>query len=349
MIPVLQGTPVPKHSALRAPCSHRSVVEGIEASLGQRLVEQTPSLRALVTGLAQVTAHDVTVLLTGETGTGKSFLARLIHEHSTRRHARFLTVPCGALSAPLIDSELFGHVRGAFTGAATTKDGKFAAAADGTVLLDEIDALDLHQQAKLLRVVETGEYERVGSNETQVCAARMVVASNWDLEAAVGAGKFRHDLYYRLNVVSFHLPPLRERVSDVGPLVRGMVCRFAQKFGKDLAEVEPGALRLLENYLWPGNIRQLENAVQHAVLMSSGPALQSEHLPLPVREYAAPGAAPASVDASLQRNRDESERAVVREALKKHHHCRARAARELGISRVDLHNKIKRYGLQEEV
>jgi transcriptional regulator with PAS, ATPase and Fis domain len=324
----------------------RRDISMVEAVIRESLLAATPSLTHLVKRLALAAAHEVTVLLTGETGTGKTFLARLMHDCSPRAHERFLVVPCGALAANLVDSELFGHVKGAFTGAMDHKKGKFAAAEQGTILLDEIDALGLEQQAKLLRVVETGEFEPVGSNETQLCHARIIVASNWDMEQAVEEAKFRHDLYYRLNVFSFHLPPLRERVEDIGPLVRGMATRFNQKFVKDLREVHADTLRLLEAYPWPGNIRQLENAVQHAVLMSSGPELLPTHLPAPVRDYvaAAHRQAGASPD-SLRHNREDNERVVIQQVLEKHNFSRARAAAALGISRVTLYKKMKKYGL----
>jgi transcriptional regulator with PAS, ATPase and Fis domain len=289
----------------------------------------------------------VTVLLTGETGTGKTYLARLMHDCSPRKADPFLTVPCGAQPANLVESAFFGHVKGAFTGADRSKIGKFEAAGNGTILLDEIDTLGLEQQAGLLRVIETGEFEPVGSNETKCCSARIIVASNWDLEEAVQKGKFRQDLYYRLNVMSFHLPPLRERVQDIQPLVRGMAARFNTKFKKELFDISPHALEALETFPWPGNIRQLENFIQQAVLVSSGPELRLEHLPQQVRDYRPAGweALPRAHHDTLEHNREVVERNVIQRALASHGYSRANAARALGISRVTLYKKMKKYGL----
>jgi DNA-binding NtrC family response regulator len=323
--------------------------ESLEELLTRKLLAQTPSLLPLVERIALAANHDVTVLLNGETGCGKTFLARLIHDHSPRQGNRFLAVPCGAIAANLIESEFFGHVKGAFTGADRIKIGKFEAVGDGTLLLDEIDTLALEQQATLLRVIETGEFEPVGSIETKKCSARLIVASNLNLEEAVDRGKFRSDLYYRLNVMSFHLPPLRERVQDIAPLARGMTARFNRKFRKDLFDIAPEALAALESYPWPGNIRQLENVMQHAVLVSTGPELLLQHLPQPVQDHAASQAAngtgPVSNGDSLHHQRDVIERNVIQRALANHGYSRARAADALGISRVTLYKKMKKYGL----
>jgi transcriptional regulator with PAS, ATPase and Fis domain len=320
--------------------------ESLEDIIRQRLLAQTPSFHPLVASLALAASHDVTVLLTGETGTGKTYLAWLIHECSSRKDQRFLAVPCGALANSLIESELFGHVKGAFTGADRPKPGRFAAAGAGTLLLDEIDALGLEQQAKLLRVIETGEYEPVGSNETHHCRARLIAASNWDLGDAVTEGTFREDLYYRLHVLTLHLPPLRERPEDILPLVQGLVKRFGTKFSKEVSAVSAEALAMLTGYSWPGNIRQLENLIQYAVLISSGPELLPAHLPRQLKDSIRPAvesgsARPRSLLASCQ----ASEREHIHQALKKCSYRRGRAAETLGVSRVTLYKKMKKHGL----
>jgi transcriptional regulator with PAS, ATPase and Fis domain len=203
----------------------------------------------------------------------------LIHDFSPRRKFPFVVVPCGALSASLIESELFGHVRGAFTGADQPKIGKFTAAGQGTLLLDEIDALGFGQQAKLLRILETGEFEPVGSNRTQMCEARIIAASNENLEMTMAPGRFREDLYYRLNVMVFDLPPLRQRKEDISPLAQHLVDRFRKQFHKEVASLSPRVLAALEEMPWPGNIRQLANVIQRAVLVCTGPELLLSHLP----------------------------------------------------------------------
>lgn len=313
----------------------------------RRLCEWTPSLEPFVEQLQIAAAHDVTVLIQGETGTGKTHLARLIHDCSDRRAERCLVVSCGALSGNLIASEFFGHVKGSFTGADSQKVGKFAAAGRGTLLLDEIDTLGLEHQANLLRVIETGEYEPVGSNETHHCHARIIAATNWNLADAVERGTFRRDLYYRLHVITFHLPPLRERPQDIGPLVRGMVARYGSKFGKKIVSIQPEALRAIESFPWPGNIRQLENVVQQSVLSCHGDELTATHLsPLVRQSPASPGDSQVIAHpSSLAQNRETTERTVIVKALEKSSFSRTRAAQLLGVSRVTLYKKMKKYGL----
>src|SRR5262249_4403131 len=254
-------------------------------------------------------------------------------------------VPCGALTDSLIESELFGHAKRAFTGADRCREGKLAAAGRGTLLLDEIDALRLGQQAKLLQALETGEYEPVGSNETHVCQARIVVASNVNLEAAAMAGRFRSDLYYRLHGMAFHLRPLRERVEDIAPLTRAMAARFAAKFNKDLFAVSTEALSVLEAFPWPGNIRQLQHVVQQAVLTSRSSTLMVVDLPETVRQgNPSPVTAPGG---ALCHDMEVMERATIQRVLSRSSNFR-RAAVTLGISRVALYNKRKKYGLIPE-
>jgi DNA-binding NtrC family response regulator len=329
--------------------------ESLEEILSRCLLAQTPSLLPLIEHIALAATHDITVLLIGETGTGKSYLARLMHECSPRREDRFLTIPCGAIAATLVESEFFGHAQGAFTGADRPKVGKFAAVGSGTLFLDEIDALGLEQQVALLRVIETGEFEPVGSNETHRSRARLIFASNVNLETEVRRGKFRQDLYYRLNVMSFHLPPLRERREDIAPLVRSMVARFNQKFRKELFAVRPETLAALEAFSWPGNIRQLENVVQHAVLVSTGQELLLQHLPPPILDEAAAsrsegdaGNERAAAATSLRHNRELLEHNLIQRVLADSGYSLIRTAHTLGISRVTLYKKMKKYGLHVE-
>jgi transcriptional regulator with PAS, ATPase and Fis domain len=322
--------------------------ESLVDQIRERLLQRTPSLASLAEPLALAASHDVIVLMTGETGTGKTYLARLIHECSLRREHRLLVIPCGALVANLVGSELFGHVKGAFTGADRPKVGKFEAAGDGTVLLDEIETLGLEQQTNLLRVIETGEYEPVGGNQTQICTARIIAASNCNLQEAIKKGGFRQDLYYRLNVMSFCLPPLRERTQDIGPLARSMASRYAQQFNKELFSISPNALAGLESYPWPGNIRQLENVMQQSVLMSTGPELLWPDLPKTIQQYVESGGFPRSAaKETLLHHREEVERCAIQRALMNSGNSRAGTASALGISRVTLYKKMKKYGLME--
>ncbi|MFQ3592236.1 MAG: sigma 54-interacting transcriptional regulator [Gemmataceae bacterium] len=336
--------------AKRAPDLQQPIHETLEDTLARRLGLQTPSLIPLVERLALAAQHDVTVLLTGETGTGKTHLARLLHDLSPRAQAPFLAVPCGAIPANLVESTFFGHVRGAFTGATERKLGKFEAVGAGTLLLDEIDTLPLEQQAALLRVIETGEFEPVGSNQTKLSAARLIVASNWDLEEAVRTHRFREDLYYRLNVMSFHLPALRERPGDIAFLARGIVGRLTNRFKKELFDISPEVLQLLQSHPWPGNIRQLENTLQQAVLLASGHELLPQHLPPMVHDSCqAMRLRSASLGINghekLRDHREATERQTIERALAAHGYSRSRAAGALGISRVTLYKKMKKYGL----
>jgi DNA-binding NtrC family response regulator len=302
----------------------------------------------------RVAPQDVNVLLGGETGTGKTRLARLIHELSPRRDQPLLTVNCGSLSANLIASELFGHVKGAFTGADRNRAGKFAEVGRGTLLLDDIDALPVEVQAKLLRVIEERVLEAVGSNTTLPMQARLIVASNRALDQEVAAGRFRSDLYYRLNVVAFLLTPLRERGEMLPAMVERFIATFAAQNGRPVRGIAPAALRALREYHWPGNIRELRNVIERAVALCPGDCIGVEDLPEAVLGAALAGAAVpapalpppgAAAQATLAEAKEAAEADRIRAALARNNNNRLRAAAELGISRMTLYKKLHQYAL----
>jgi DNA-binding NtrC family response regulator len=319
--------------------------ESIAARFRRRLINQTPSLTGLVEQLCIAAEHDVAVLIEGESGTGKSIIARLIHDSSTRRAHRFAGIACGALTPGQLAQELYGQAQ---KGSECAKIGKLAAVGEGTLLLDEIDTLSAEQQANVLHLLETGEYEPVGGAKPQKSRARIMAATNWSLADAVERGTFRRDLFYRLHVISLVLPPLRHRPEDISPLVRSMVARFGTKYGKRLSAVCPETLRVLEAYPWPGNIRQLENVIQQAVLTSHGNELKLHHLPVSITGRSDAPAGPSlsgGFGGTLRQSRESSERANILRALEKAAQSRTRAAQLLGVSRVTLYKKMKRYGL----
>ncbi len=334
---------------LANPPTPRPMSMGVRTLSGKNVSFTTrePELFSVLDDLDLVAQHDVTVLLIGETGTGKSHVAQLIHELSPRCGERFLPVACGALPGDLIESELFGHVKGAFTGADRTKTGKLESVGDGTFLLDEIDVLGLDQQAKLLRVLESGEFEPVGSNETRKLRGRAIVASNLDLETLVASDRFRSDLYYRLNEVKFHLPPLRRRQRDIVPLAIEFIESFCNQHRISVRRVHPELLDLLKSYHWPGNIRELKNQMRRAVLFCrSGELTPNDVAPTLAQSIPAPAAAtPAMPVANLSTKMAVTEQAMIEQTLREHNFNRAATARALGISRVTLYNKLKKYDM----
>ncbi len=318
--------------------------------------------------IKRIAPLDTTVMLGGETGTGKTHLAGVIHRLSPRRDQPFLTINCAALSASLIESEMFGHARGAFTGADAQRSGKFAAVGRGTLLLDEIDSLPLDLQAKLLRAVEERTFEAVGSNKTLRLQARLIVASNCPLEREVAAGRFRSDLFYRLNVVAFDIPPLRERIAVIPALARAQLADHAARNGRRVDGIAPAAMQALLAYAWPGNVRELRNVIERAVSLGHGPMVEIDDLPESLHKAAAtmtPAATPVmspsdllaapalgvaapgvgaqapqgrlrGARSTLAESKDETERAVITQALERNSDNRLRAAADLGISRMTL-------------
>ena len=313
-----------------------------------RFETHTPSMFDLVDNLASIAERNFTILLVGETGTGKSTLARIVHDLSPCRDKPFINVACGALPNELIGSELFGHVRGSFTGADMTTEGKFAAAKDGTILLDEIDVLGVAQQAKLLRVLETGEFEQVGSNETRRVRARVIVATNIELESLIKRNEFRQDLYFRLNQVKFEIPPLRSRPADIVPLTLQFVDECCRSQNLVVRRVHPDFLAALQAHCWPGNIRELRNEVSRAVLFAKHGVLEPRLLaPAILQSAASPGAENAN-HAGLAAEVACTEQATIEKMLRVHNFNRAATARALGISRVTLYNKIRKYRIRVE-
>ena len=259
-----------ENRVLRASLAERSELESF--------VTRDPRMRALLATVEVIADTRANVLLTGETGTGKTLLARAIHQRSSRRDGPFVVVGCGSLPGALLESELFGHVRGAFTGAVRDKVGKFELAHQGTIFLDEINSAPLDLQVKLLRVVQERRFERVGDEKTREVDVRILAASNASLEEEIAAGRFREDLYWRLKVIALHLPPLRERPRDVVELAQHFLERFAAYYGKPVRALAPATLALLVAHAWPGNVRELENVVERAVLLAPGEALQPGRL-----------------------------------------------------------------------
>jgi len=338
----------------------RSREVALEAEVRERwrlggLVGRAPAMQALYAQLLRAAVSDASVLVTGESGVGKELVARALHDNSPRAQGPFVPLDCGALPENLLESELFGHAKGAFSGAAAARVGRFEAANGGTLLLDEIGEISPAMQTKLLRVLQEREVVRLGENHPRKVDVRVVAATHRDLDAMVRTGQFREDLYYRLRVLPLHVPPLRERASDIALLAARMLGELAERYRRAPLRVSPEALTALEAYRWPGNVRQLFNALEFAMVQADGPVILPHHL-LPEilapgargdeRAPAAPGAARASAAeprGSYYRRamRPDDERALIRGALEDAGGNRAEAARRLGMSRTTLWKKLK--------
>jgi DNA-binding NtrC family response regulator len=302
------------------------------------MVADSPAMRPVLDLIARVAPSDAHVLITGEHGTGKELVARMVHAASARAARPLVAVNMGGLTETLFESELFGHVKGAFTGATGDRAGRFELADGGTLFLDEIANLPLAQQAKLLRVLQTGEFERVGASRPRRADIRLLTATNMDLREEVKQGRFREDLLFRLNTVEIHLPPLRERREDVPGLARHFLVRHARRYRKNLEGFDEEALQAMLSHAWPGNVRELDHVVERAVLLARERLVHAADLGL--RPPAAP-AAPGLEQLTL----DEVERLLIQRALHKHQGNVSDAARTLGLSRSALYRRLERHGL----
>jgi len=301
------------------------------------LVAGAPAMRPVLDIIARVGPSDANVLITGENGSGKGTVARALHAATTRAGKPLIVVNAGGLSEGVFESELFGHVRGAFTDAKADRVGRFELADGGTLFLDEIANVPLNLQTKLLRVVETGEFERVGSSRTRRVDVRILSATNADLHQEVAEGRFRQDLLFRLNTIEIRVPPLRERREDIAPLAHHFLRQHTQRYRKAVAGFEPAALRALMEHGWPGNVRELDHAIERAVLMAQTDTLRATDLALRV-----PGDGPKAMD---EMSLEQVEAVLIRKALARHDGNVSRAAEALGLSRSALYRRLQRHGL----
>ena len=311
---------------------------GQEGTLAD-IVTASPVMRRIIETLPNIARSDCSVLIVGPSGSGKELVAQAIHSLSQRRYGPYVKINCGALPSTLLESELFGFVRGAFTDARHDKPGHFALAAGGTLLLDEISEMDTSLQVKLLRVLSSGEYQPLGSTRTERTDARVLAATNADLADQIRQGRFRSDLFFRINVVTVEVPPLSARMEDIPLLASHFLGRFANRTGKPIRTISTAALRLLCAHAYPGNVRELENAIEHAFVMCDGDVILPEHLPRSVAEGGAEEQV-AAVPADL------GEELLIRQALRRHGGHRTRAAMDLGMHRTTLWRKLKCYGLE---
>lgn len=340
--------------AIERALNQRKVLEenkNLKAQLDLRfgmesIIGQDHRMRKIYDMIDAVADTKATVLITGESGTGKSMIARAIHRHSSRRDKPFVEVACGALPETLLESELFGHVAGAFTGATGDKLGKFMQANQGTLFLDEISTASPGMQVKLLRVLQNFEFEQVGGTKTFTADTRVILATNEDLAKAVNEGRFRQDLFYRVNVINIELPPLRERISDIPLLAQHFLESVCQESGKAPKTFSNETLTALQSYRWPGNVRELQNVIERAVLLSRSDRIGVDDLPSSLAS-AAPRELDVSGNNSLKQALSNPERQIILQVLEANNWNRQATAEQLGINRTTLYKKMKRLGLQE--
>ena len=314
------------------------------------IIGNSPAMQLVFERMRRIVKTDSTVLITGESGTGKELVSRALHYNGNRKDKPFIAVNCGAIPEALLESELFGHVKGAFTGAISDKPGKFEAANHGTIFLDEIGTMPLHLQTKLLRVLQEQEVERLGSNKPVKLNVRVVSASNIDLEKKVKLGEFREDLFYRLNVIPLHLPPLRERQHDIMPLVGYFLAKYCQLMGRSLMTVSKQALEVMEQYHWPGNVRELENLIERMVALSDGTVIRYEDVPAGIVRVNQSGVGVhidlTEAGVNLATTLSDIERNLIVQALKLTGGIKAKASALLGINRTTMVEKIKRLKIE---
>jgi DNA-binding NtrC family response regulator len=313
---------------------NRALKERLAGASPTLVTSGSPAMAQVLSLVDQVAPTDTSVLIMGESGTGKELLAHLIHARSNRRFGPFVVENCGALAEGVLESELFGHERGAFTGAVTRRRGKLELADEGTLFLDEIGDVPPKVQVDLLRVLQEHELTRVGANAPIPVNFRLVTATHRDLEAEVAAERFRDDFYFRINVFTIMIPPLRERIEDIPPLADHFLHRFATQMNRQISGFTPDAMAALVAYPWPGNVRELQNAIERAIVMCRGDRIEVGHFPFAV--------APATADVSLA----AAEAAHIRQVLATCSYNVAQAARALEIDRVTLYNKMKKYGIE---
>jgi DNA-binding NtrC family response regulator len=303
----------------------------------ENLIGSSDAMRSILTQIESVAQSNSSVIITGESGTGKELVARAIHSNSSRRFFPLVSVHCGALTESLLESELFGHEKGAFTGAVFNRKGRFEMADSGTIFLDEIATISQKMQVELLRVLETKSFVRVGGNKEITSDFRVICASNRDLKSMVEKGLFREDLYYRLNVVNIHVPPLRERIEDIPQLVDYFIRKYCTSMNKPFIAIDSGALKRLEEFSFPGNIRELENMIERAIVVGNGRRITLRDLPL----------GKETVNSTVE-SLDELEKNHISNILNKYSWNISAAAKALKVDRVTLYNKIKKYDLNQK-